>query len=95
LRLLRRHPDLTTLGLVSFASSLAGAVMPSTWVLYVTYRYHWAPGATRISLAVLGVISMIAQVVVIGRFVKRFGERVSLFAGTGFGALGLIACGSR
>jgi DHA1 family tetracycline resistance protein-like MFS transporter len=93
LRLLRRHPDLTTLGLVTFASSLAGAVMPSTWVLYVTYRYHWAPGATGISLAVLGVISMIAQVVVIGRFVKRFGERVSLFAGIGFGAIGLIACG--
>ncbi|HEV2739612.1 MAG TPA: TCR/Tet family MFS transporter [Candidatus Elarobacter sp.] len=93
LRLLRRHPDLTTLGLVTFASTLAGAVMPSTWVLYVTYRYHWAPGATGISLAVLGVISMIAQVVVIGRFVKRFGERVSLFAGIGFGALGLIACG--
>ena len=93
LRLLRRHPDLTTLGLVTFASSLAGAVMPSTWVLYVTYRYHWAPGATGISLAVLGVISMVAQVVVIGRFVKRFGERISLFAGIGFGALGLIACG--
>jgi DHA1 family tetracycline resistance protein-like MFS transporter len=93
LRLLRRHPDLTTLGIVTFASTLAGAVMPSTWVLYVTYRYHWAPGATGISLAVLGVTSMIAQVLMIGRFVKRFGERVSLFAGIAFGAFGLVACG--
>ncbi len=93
LRLLRRHRELTTLGIVTFASTLAGVVMQSTWVLYVTYRYHWGPGATGISLAVIGVTSMIAQVFVIGRFVKRFGERVSLFAGIGFGALGLIVCG--
>ncbi len=93
LRLLRRHPELATLGVVTFASSLAGTVMPATWVLYVTFRYHWSPGATGISLAVLGGMSIVAQVFVIGRFVKRFGERVSLFAGIGFGALGLIACG--
>jgi MFS transporter, DHA1 family, tetracycline resistance protein len=93
LRLLRRHRELTTLGVVTFASSLAGVVMQSTWVLYVTYRYHWQPGATGISLAVVGVTSMIAQVFVIGRFVKRFGERASLFAGIGFGALGLTVCG--
>jgi DHA1 family tetracycline resistance protein-like MFS transporter len=93
LRLLRRHPDLTMLGVVTFVSSLAGMVMQSTWVLYVTYRYHWGPGATGISLAVLGVTSMISQVVVIGRFVKRFGERTSLFAGIVSGGFGLIVCG--
>jgi DHA1 family tetracycline resistance protein-like MFS transporter len=30
---------------------------------------------------------------VIGRFVKRFGERAALFSGLGFGALGMAGCG--
>ena len=93
LRLLRRHRELTVIALVLFGSSLAGMVMQSTWVLYVTYRYHWQPGMTGISLAVLGVISGVAQVIVVPRFVKRFGERVSLFAGIAFGTFGLVACG--
>ncbi|HEY4439508.1 MAG TPA: TCR/Tet family MFS transporter [Candidatus Elarobacter sp.] len=93
LRLLRRHHELTSLGLMTFISNLAGMVMQSTWVLYVTYRYGWQPGMTGVSLAIVGGLSVLAQALVIGRFVKRFGERVSLFAGIGAGALGEIGCG--
>ena len=93
LRLLRRHHELTALGLVTFTSTLAGVVMQSTWVLYVTARYGWGPGATGVSLAVVGITSSIAQAVVIAPFVKRFGERASLFWGIAFGALGLVGCG--
>lgn len=93
LRLLRRHHELTSLGFLTFTSNLAGVVMPSTWVLYVTYRYGWGPGATGVSLAVVGITSSISQAIVVGPFVKRFGERVSLFAGIGFGMLGLLGCG--
>jgi DHA1 family tetracycline resistance protein-like MFS transporter len=92
-RLLLRHPELTRIGVMLFASTLAGIVMQATWVLYVTYRYGWGPGMTGVSLAVLGITLVAAQAVVIGRFVKRFGERVSLFAGLGFGALGVVGCG--
>ena len=91
--LLRRHHELTTLALVTFASNLAGIVMQSTWVLYVTYRYGWGPGMTGVSLAVVGVFSVIAQAMVVGRFVKRYGERTSLFAGILFGFAGLVGCG--
>ena len=93
LRLLQRHRELTMLGALTFASTLAGIVMQSTWVLYVTARYGWGAGATGVSLAVVGATSMIAQIFVIGRFVKRFGERASLFAGVAFGTLGLVGCG--
>jgi DHA1 family tetracycline resistance protein-like MFS transporter len=92
-RLLLRHPELTRIGVLMFTSALAGIVMQATWVLYVTYRYGWGPGMTGVSLAVLGICLVAAQAVVIGRFVKRFGERVSLFAGIAFGALGLVGCG--
>jgi MFS transporter, DHA1 family, tetracycline resistance protein len=93
LRLLLRHRDLTSLAAVTLASTLAGIAMQSTWVLYVTYRYGWGPGMTGISLAIIGVTSAVAQIVVIGRFVKRFGERAALFAGIGFGVLGLVLFG--
>jgi MFS transporter, DHA1 family, tetracycline resistance protein len=93
LRLLRRHHELTSLGIVTFTSTLAGVVMQSTWVLYVTYRYDWQPAATGVSLAVVGATSSLAQALVIGPFVKRYGERVSLFTGIGCGALGLVGCG--
>ena len=93
LRLLRSHRDLSALGLVTFASTLAGIAMQSTWVLYVTARYGWTPGATGVSLAVVGVTSSVAQVAVIGTCVKRYGERAALFLGIAFGLVGLVAFG--
>jgi DHA1 family tetracycline resistance protein-like MFS transporter len=88
-----RHPELTQLSVLTFFSNVAGFAIQTTWVLYVTYRYGWQPGMTGISLAVLGTCTAVAQMAVIGRFVKRFGERAALFSGLGFGALGMIGCG--
>jgi DHA1 family tetracycline resistance protein-like MFS transporter len=93
LRLLQRHRELMSLGVLTFASTLAGIAMQSTWVLYVTARYGWGPGATGVSLAFIGICSSVAQVAVIGRCVKRYGERNALFAGIGFGVLGLVIFG--
>jgi MFS transporter, DHA1 family, tetracycline resistance protein len=92
-RLMMRHPELTQLSVLTFFSNMAGFAIQSTWVLYVTYRYGWQPGMTGISLAVLGICSAVAQMVVIRRFVQRFGERAALFSGIGFGAVGMAACG--
>ncbi|HEX3469404.1 MAG TPA: TCR/Tet family MFS transporter [Candidatus Elarobacter sp.] len=93
LRLLQRHRELTALGILTFASTLAGIAMQSTWVLYVTGRYGWKPGATGVSLAVLGVCSSASQIAVIGPFVKRYGERAALFGGVVFGLLSLLIFG--
>jgi DHA1 family tetracycline resistance protein-like MFS transporter len=93
LRLLLRHRELAWLSVVTFASNLAGVAMQSTWVLYVTARYGWSPGSTGASLALIGISSAVTQVVVVGRCVKRFGERIALFAGIGFGAIGLVTLG--
>jgi DHA1 family tetracycline resistance protein-like MFS transporter len=93
LRLLRSHPELSAVAIATFLSTLAGIVMQSTWVLYVTYRYGWGPGATGVSLAFIGICSSVAQIAVVGWFVKRFGERAALFSGIAFGALALLICG--
>jgi DHA1 family tetracycline resistance protein-like MFS transporter len=93
LRLLRRHRELTSLAVLTFASTLAGIAMQSTWVLYVTARYDWKPGATGVSLAFIGICSSVAQIAVIGPCVKRYGERMALFLGIAFGVLGLAIFG--
>jgi DHA1 family tetracycline resistance protein-like MFS transporter len=93
LKLLRGNRGLTSLGGLTFGSVLAGIVLPSTWVLYVTYRYHWAPGATGFSLAAVGLTSVIVQAVLTGPFVKRFHERAAVLWGLGLGGIGLVLCG--
>jgi DHA1 family tetracycline resistance protein-like MFS transporter len=92
-KLLLANRTLSTLGALIFASTLAGIVMPSTWVLYVTYRYHWGPAAIGISLAAVGLTSVLAQAVLVKPFVTRFGERAALFWGLAFGTFGMLLCG--
>jgi DHA1 family tetracycline resistance protein-like MFS transporter len=93
-RLLRANRTLLNLGALSFGSALAGVVMPSTWVLYVTYRYGWGASAIGLSLAGVGVSSVIAQAIVVRPFVRHFGERIALLAGLAFGTIGLVLCGA-
>jgi len=92
-RLLTANRALLNLGVLTFGSGLAGVVMPSTWVLYVTYRYGWGASAIGLSLAAVGVTSVVAQAVIVRPYVKRFGERFSLVSGLAFGAIGLVICG--
>jgi DHA1 family tetracycline resistance protein-like MFS transporter len=91
--LLRRHPDLLALASTQFLSTLAQVSLPSTVVLYATYRYHWTPLALGAALTVVGVALAAVQIGVVGRFVKRFGNRIALSTGLGFGAAGLYIVG--
>ena len=43
LRLLRAHAELLGLAGVGFLFQLAQNVLPSIFVLYTGYRYHWTP----------------------------------------------------
>ena len=91
--LLRRHPDLMALASTQFLSTLAQVSLPSTVVLYAMYRYHWTPLAIGPALTVVGVALAAVQVGVVGRFVKKFGNRIALVTGLCFGAAGLYVIG--
>ncbi len=93
LRLLRRHPDLQALAAVGFISTLAQVSLPSTVTLYAMYRYHWTPKAVGVTLALVGVAMVVVQAGVVGRFVRAFGNRLTLIAGLFFGCLGLCYAG--
>jgi MFS transporter, DHA1 family, tetracycline resistance protein len=93
LSLLRASPALAGLQLANFFSQLAHVVLPSTFVLYAGYRYGWDVKMVGLTLAIVGVCSMVVQGIAIGPIVKHLGERRALLVGLVCGALGFLIYG--
>ncbi len=91
--LLRRSRALLRLAASQFLSQLAHVVLPSTFVLYATYRYGWGERAVGLTLAAVGACSMIVQGGLVGAVVRRIGERWGMVLGLGCGAVGFAAYG--
>jgi DHA1 family tetracycline resistance protein-like MFS transporter len=93
LRLLGSTWSLTVLAIVYFLGQVAHVVLPSMYVLYASYRYGWDTATVGLSLALVGVCTMVVQVAIVGPLVKRFGERIALIAGLSFGTIGFLIIG--
>jgi DHA1 family tetracycline resistance protein-like MFS transporter len=94
LHLLRSNRILAGLSLANFFGQTAHVVLPSTFVLYATYRYGWTTTTVGLTLALVGVCSMVVQGIGVGPIVKRFGERRALLVGLASGALGFLIYGA-
>ena len=94
LHLLRSDRMLAGLSLVNFIAQLAHVVLPSTFVLYATYRYGWDAATVGLTLAMVGICAMAVQGVAIGPIVRRFGERRALLLGLVCGAAGFLIFGT-
>lgn len=88
LTLLRSQAQLAGLAVVVTLYYLAHNSLPSIWALYTEKRYGWSRGDVGLSLAVVGVCASLISGVLVGPFVKRFGERRSVLSGLIFGTLG-------
>jgi len=53
-------------------SGLAQFTLYTTWVLYTTFKFGWGPLENGWSLAAVGVVSAVAQGLLLGRLLKRF-----------------------
>ena len=93
LQLLRGLPQVFSLAAVVFLANLAQYVYPSIFVLFAGYRYGWGPTEVAQVLTLVGVCSIIVNVVLVGRIVRRIGERRALLLGLGFGVLGFVILG--
>jgi MFS transporter, DHA1 family, tetracycline resistance protein len=93
LRLLRSDAVLAGLSVVTFVAQVAHVVLPSTFVLYATYRYGWDAKTVGLTLAMVGICAMAVQGAAIGPIVKRFGERRALMLGLSSGAAGFLIFG--
>jgi DHA1 family tetracycline resistance protein-like MFS transporter len=94
LKLLRSHQQLLGLAAVAFLSTLAGVVLPSIYVLYVSDRYGWDTRAVGFSLTLVGVCCALAQAVLVKPTVARLGERGAMLAGLLCGAAGMAVFGT-
>jgi MFS transporter, DHA1 family, tetracycline resistance protein len=88
LTLLRSHRVLSGLAVVTVLYYLAHQALPSVFVLYTEYRYGWNERAVGIALGAVGICVAAVSGGMVGPYVKKFGERLSLTSGLFFGVLG-------
>jgi DHA1 family tetracycline resistance protein-like MFS transporter len=81
LKLLRSHPELAGLALAMFLNYNAHESLPSMYVLYTDYRYHFSPQLTGYAFAGVGVGSTIVSAFLISRAIKKLGEVRTLYLG--------------
>ena len=94
LHLLRADRILLGLSITNFFAQLAHVVLPSTFVLYATYRYGWDTRIVGLTLAMVGICAMVVQGAGVGPIVRRIGERRALLLGLGCGAVGFLIFGA-
>lgn len=93
LRLLRSHTELLGLATVNFLGYIAHEVYLTVWVLYAMYRFGWNQRMIGISLAVVGISSIICSGMLVGPIVAKLGDRKSLLTGLFFAGLGFAMYG--
>lgn len=90
LKLLRSYPGLTGLAAINLLFQIARYVLPSVFVLYTSYRYHWDAQTTGLTLTFTGLLNVVVEGGLVRPFVARFGERISMFAGLSCGTAGFL-----
>ncbi len=88
LKLLRSHAELLGLASAMFLYYIAHESLPSMFVLYTDFRYHWGAGLTGWALAGVGATSTLVSAVLISLAVKKLGELRTAFTGFLFGITG-------
>jgi MFS transporter, DHA1 family, tetracycline resistance protein len=76
--------------LVYFLWMSAINVYPSSWTFFAPAQFGWDSKMVGISLAMVGLSMVLFQSLVIGRFVKRFGELRTAIIGMVFGISGSL-----
>jgi DHA1 family tetracycline resistance protein-like MFS transporter len=91
LRFLGREPTLALLSAAIFLSFLAHDSLPSIFVLYTSYRYHWDARTTGEALALVGIAQTIVAAGLVRQAVKKFGELPTAMLGLACGVVGFVA----
>jgi len=91
--LLRSHPELSGLAVVTFLLHFSHHVYSAIWVLYGGYRFGWSALEVGFVLSMVGVLDMIVQGVLVGPLVKRIGDRGAMIFGLFGGTIGMACMG--
>src|SRR5712672_288207 len=91
LTLLRSNSELLGLAVVMFISYIAHEALPTTFVLYAMYRYHWNARLIGLAIATVGVCSALVGAGMVQPLVAKFGERRTMLTGLWFNVAGFTA----
>ncbi len=80
---LRRFPVVLGLTETYFILSTAQMMLQSVWVLYMGYRYDWNTRQVGLSLALVGVTSILVQAGLVKHIIARLGETRGVVTGLG------------
>ncbi len=78
---LGRYPVVLGLTATIVLDRLAHDALPSTWVLYTTYRFKWTEFDVGMSLAMVGVMYVVVSGGLTGVIVRKLGDRKALIMG--------------
>lgn len=81
LREMGRYGSVLGLMTIYLMAMFANRVAEMTWVLFTSYRFHWSPAATGLSLAMVGVTFVVGQGVMPRFFIPLLGERRAVILG--------------
>ncbi len=90
--LLRSHPELFRLSIIQFIGYTAHEVV-QIYVLYAIFRYAWQEKTVGLSLAFVGICTVLISGGMVRPFVARMGERRTLYLGQFLGAAGMALMG--
>ena len=90
---LRERREMLSLSGVYFLFQLSHNVFPSIFVLYVGYRFGWGARDAGLMMVATGLTSAIVQGALVGKTVKRVGERGALLLGLASGAVSFLVYG--
>jgi DHA1 family tetracycline resistance protein-like MFS transporter len=93
LRRLQVYPLVAGLAVAVFFSSLAQRGMENVWVLHAGYRYGWDTQTNGLTLALVGVMAILAQGLLVRPTVARLGERRTVALGLSVSMLSFLGYG--
>jgi DHA1 family tetracycline resistance protein-like MFS transporter len=81
LREVGRYTSVLGLMAIFVLATFANRVAEMTWVLWTSYRFHWGPTETGLSLAAVGVMFVVGQGGLVRVVVPRLGEHRAILLG--------------
>jgi DHA1 family tetracycline resistance protein-like MFS transporter len=93
-KILGRHSWVLGLAAAALALWVAQQVPPSVWVLYTEHRFKWTESQNGLSLALIGVCSMVVQMVIIRILSARMSDLKMLGFSMVMNVIGFILMGS-
>ena len=95
LKMLRRHAELAGLASSNLIGYVAHEALPQLYVLYTMLVFAWSMSTIGLSLAVVGIVTILVSAFLIQPVVDRIGERRAVLLGLLLGAAGFCMYGGN